>query len=92
MVLDKKIFVTHGGLFSERGVTLDDIRAIDRNCQPPKSGKMCELLWSDPQSADGVGISKRGVGVTFGPDITAEFLELNGLEMIVRSHQRKQNG
>lgn len=33
--------VMHGGLFSEDGVTLDDIRKIDRNRQPPDSGKMC---------------------------------------------------
>lgn len=30
--------VMHGGLFSEDNVTLDDIRKIDRNRQPPDSG------------------------------------------------------
>lgn len=29
----------HGGLFSEDGVTLEDLRKIDRNRQPPDSGK-----------------------------------------------------
>lgn len=29
----------HGGLFSEDGVTLDDIRKIERNRQPPDSGE-----------------------------------------------------
>lgn len=29
----------HGGLFSEDGVTLDDLRKIDRNRQPPDSGR-----------------------------------------------------
>ncbi len=48
--------VMHGGLFSEDGVTLDDIRKIERNRQPPDSGKTClipqemlfmsELMWS----------------------------------------------
>lgn len=33
----------HGGLFSEDGVTLDDIRKIERNRQPPDSG---EWGWS----------------------------------------------
>lgn len=28
----------HGGLFSEDGVTLEDLRKIDRNRQPPDSG------------------------------------------------------
>lgn len=31
--------VMHGGLFSEDGVTLDDLRKIDRNRQPPDSGR-----------------------------------------------------
>ena len=28
----------HGGLFSEDNVTLDDIRKVDRNRQPPETG------------------------------------------------------
>lgn len=40
---------------------------------------MSDLLWSDPQPFPGVGISKRGVGVAFGPDITKGFCETNGL-------------
>ena len=39
----------HGGLFKEDGVTLKDIREIDRNRQPPDEGLMCDLLWSDPK-------------------------------------------
>ena len=57
----------HGGLFSKDGVTLDDIRKIDRNRQPPEDGLMCELMWSDPQYANGWSESKRGVGTQFGP-------------------------
>jgi len=33
----------HGGLFSKDGVTLDDIRRIDRNRQPPEEGKLLFL-------------------------------------------------
>ena len=36
--------------------------------------------------------SKRGVGLSFGPDITKAFLELNNLEMLVRSHEVKEEG
>ncbi len=36
--------VMHGGLFSEDGVTLDDIRKIERNRQPPDSGKTRLIL------------------------------------------------
>ncbi|KAE8718491.1 Serine/threonine-protein phosphatase 5 [Hibiscus syriacus] len=57
----EKVFVIHGGLFSVDGVKLSDIRAIDRFCEPPEEGLMCELLWSDPQPYPGRGPSKRGV-------------------------------
>lgn len=38
-VLNEKIFVVHGGLFSVDGVKLSDIKAIDRFCEPPEEGK-----------------------------------------------------
>lgn len=39
----KRLFVVHGGLFSKDGVTLDDIRKIDRiGRQPGQEGLMCE--------------------------------------------------
>lgn len=38
-VINEKVFVVHGGLFSVDGVKLSDIRAIDRFCEPPEEGK-----------------------------------------------------
>lgn len=90
--INQRILVMHGGLFSTDNVTLDDIRRIDRNCQPPNEGLMCELLWSDPQPQPGRGPSKRGVGIQFGPDVTAAFCKLNGLDYVVRSHEVKFDG
>ncbi|XP_045483336.1 serine/threonine-protein phosphatase 5 [Harmonia axyridis] len=90
--LNKKILVMHGGLFSKDGVTLDDIREIDRNRQPPDEGPMCDLLWSDPQHQSGRAPSRRGVGCQFGPDITEAFLKENQLEYIIRSHEVKHEG
>uniref|UniRef100_A0A9J8BLL9 Serine/threonine-protein phosphatase n=2 Tax=Cyprinus carpio TaxID=7962 RepID=A0A9J8BLL9_CYPCA len=85
--INSKVLVMHGGLFSEDGVTLDDIRKIDRNRQPPDSGKtMCVLL------QDGRSVSKRGVSCQFGPDVTERFLEQNKLQYIVRSHEVKAEG
>lgn len=40
----KRYFVTHGGLFSKDGITLDEIRAIKRiGRQPGTEGLMCTL-------------------------------------------------
>lgn len=91
-LLGGKVFVVHGGLFSEDGVTLDDIRKVDRVRQPPDKGLMCEMMWSDPQPMNGRAPSKRGVGLSFGPDVTKNFLKQNGLELIVRSHEVKMDG
>ncbi|WOL14145.1 serine/threonine-protein phosphatase 5 [Canna indica] len=91
-VINEKIFVVHGGLFSVDGVKLSDIRAIDRFCEPPEEGLMCELLWSDPQPQLGRGPSKRGVGLSFGADVTKRFLEENNLDLVVRSHEVKDEG
>ena len=53
---------------------------------------MCELLWSDPQPENGRAPSKRGIGLQFGPDVTAQFCLLNNLKCIIRSHEVKQDG
>jgi serine/threonine-protein phosphatase 5 len=45
----KRFFVVHGGLFSKDGVTLDDIRSLDRiGRQPGQEGLMCKLFSSRP--------------------------------------------
>jgi hypothetical protein len=36
--------------------------------------------------------SKRGCGLNFGPDITKKFLDDNGLQLLVRSHEVKMEG
>ncbi|KAL7505567.1 hypothetical protein ACHAXN_003024 [Cyclotella atomus] len=91
-VVGGKVFVTHGGLPTEPGVTLNDIRNIKRGCEPPNEGLMSDLLWADPQPFPGKSPSKRGVGFSFGPDITESFLKCNGLELLVRSHEVKDEG
>ena len=50
------------------------------------------MLWSDPGPAPGRHPSKRGVGVAFGQDVTERFLQANGLELLVRSHECKDEG
>ena len=90
--INKKVFVTHGGLFAKNGVTLDDIRKTNRTKEPGDEGIMCECLWSDPCDQNGRHPSKRGVGVMFGPDVTEKFLQENQLKLVVRSHEVKPDG
>ncbi len=84
--------VVHGGLFSNDGVTLNDIQKIERRRAVPQTGIMCDILWSDPSPLDGKHPSKRGVSIEFGPDISKKFLDSNNLNLLVRSHQNKDEG
>ncbi|EKM54502.1 uncharacterized protein PHACADRAFT_58827 [Phanerochaete carnosa HHB-10118-sp] len=98
----KRFFVVHGGLFSKDGVTLEEIRKIERiGRQPGTEGLMCtlrtdclsvQLLWTDPQELPGRGPSKRGVGIAFGPDVTRRWCEANGVTGVIRSHEVRQDG
>jgi serine/threonine-protein phosphatase 5 len=91
-LINRRVLVVHGGLFSRDDVTLDDIAAVDRVCEPPDAGVMAELLWSDPQPQLGRWPSKRGVAISFGPDVTADFCQRNDLALVVRSHEVKEQG
>uniref|UniRef100_W5NC99 Serine/threonine-protein phosphatase n=1 Tax=Lepisosteus oculatus TaxID=7918 RepID=W5NC99_LEPOC len=56
--INSKVLVMHGGLFSEDGVSLDDIRKIDRNRQPPDSVSVSVSLWgSSPRPCDSLPVS-----------------------------------
>ena len=91
-VINDKILVLHGGLFSQDGVTLEDIKKVDRFGEIPEQGIMCELLWSDPSNIPGRRPSARGVGILFGPDVANNFLKSNGLDLLIRSHEVQQEG
>lgn len=91
-VLNKKVLVVHGGLFSNDQMTLESVQKIERRRGVPQSGPMCDMLWSDPSPLDGKHASKRGISIEFGPDIAQSFLDRNGLTLLVRSHQTKDEG
>jgi serine/threonine-protein phosphatase 5 len=58
----KRYFVTHGGLFSKDGVTLDEIRKINRiGRQPGTEGLMCTLLFLFVILRDLNGIHRRSL-------------------------------
>lgn len=91
-LINDDYLVMHGGLPKDTESTLDDIRSIDRFKQPPREGLFMDLLWADPQVANGFGPSQRGLGYSFGPDITAQYLERNNLKKVFRSHEVRMNG
>ncbi|KAJ6237204.1 serine/threonine-protein phosphatase 5 [Anaeramoeba flamelloides] len=97
-ILNKKIFICHGGLFLTDDVTINEIRNITRSeksnrmyLQNPFSIFTC-LLWSDPGIYNGRQPSVRHTSLVFGPDVTENFLKLNNLDLIIRSHQVEFEG
>ena len=91
-VVDNSVLCVHGGL-SPSLDTVDQIQDLQRLQEPPHEGPMCDLMWSDPDDdIQGWGISARGAGYVFGPDIADQFLYANQLELIARSHQLAMEG
>ncbi|XP_057439341.1 serine/threonine-protein phosphatase PP1 [Lotus japonicus] len=91
-LIDEKIICMHGGLSPELQ-NLDQIREVTRPTEIPDNGLLCDLLWSDPDnSIEGWADSDRGVSMTFGPDVVADFLEKNDLDLVCRGHQVVEDG
>ncbi|RLN88140.1 hypothetical protein BBJ28_00022065, partial [Nothophytophthora sp. Chile5] len=92
-VLQSKIFVVHGGLFSRDNVTLAHLRGIARKREPPLhqlgfEDKIFEdMLWSDPRAIQSRQPSERGAGVEFGVNVTNNFCLVNKIALIIRSHE-----
>ncbi|KAK7013466.1 Metallo-dependent phosphatase [Favolaschia claudopus] len=87
----------HGGLSPELN-TLDDIGAIERFREPPKTGLMCDLLWADPaldfENTKESFLHKhvRGCSYLFTHQAASQFLERNNLLSIIRAHEAQDAG
>mmetsp|Transcript_54107 Transcript_54107/g.168016 ORF Transcript_54107/g.168016 Transcript_54107/m.168016 type:complete len:982 (-) Transcript_54107:109-3054(-) len=99
-VVQKEIFVVHGGLTRVKSLSIDYINSIehtDVTAPHPmatniKDQIFSDLLWSDPTTSNGKFKSERGIGIKFGPDMTMKFCMQNRLRFIIRSHQVPEDG
>lgn len=77
-------------------ISLEEIENSNRFMEPnPEANPlMVDLLWSDPKGKIGYGPSGRmSSGIyLFGPDISKNFMQHNGLKMTIRSHEVKAQG
>jgi diadenosine tetraphosphatase ApaH/serine/threonine PP2A family protein phosphatase len=92
-VIDQSVLCLHGGL-SPALPFIDTFSEIDRVGDIPESGPMCDLVWSDPDISEkeGWSVNSRGAGYVFSSHVAKEFLELNGLQTLVRAHQLAEEG
>ncbi|KAL9644712.1 hypothetical protein ABK040_012437 [Willaertia magna] len=94
-VLNKQVFIVHGGIGSEYLNTLEDISNFKKGNRQYRDGTVeMDLMWSDPtDKRKGLSFnSQRGASHYFGADVTSDFLERNGLGLLVRSHEVVSDG
>ena len=91
-VLNRKYFIVHGGI-PTGCPSLEELKAIGKSPDPTAIPEVEQMMWADPSTADGSSESVRGPGIrVFGPDIAKKFLDKNGLELIIRSHEHALGG
>jgi serine/threonine-protein phosphatase PP1 catalytic subunit len=91
-LVEEKILCMHGGLSPELHA-LQAIADLQRPCDVPDVGLMCDLLWSDPDpNVSGWAENDRGVSFVFGADVVASFLQEFDLDLLVRAHQVVEDG
>lgn len=99
-ILNGRFMCVHGGLSPEIK-RISDINAIHRFREPPSSGPMCDLLWSDPMDEkEGdpnypqpfVPNTTRGCSYVYSHLAAASFLEANELVTVIRGHEAQDEG
>lgn len=92
-LVENKVLVIHGGCSWQDDITIEEISKIDRfHDVVPEDTLFEDLLWADPCADNGRFESDRGCGLSFGPDVCQNFLDTNGLDCIIRSHECVDKG
>ena len=91
-IVGGRILCMHGGISPDLK-NLSQINKIQRPCDIPDQGLLCDLLWSDPDpDDDGWNENDRGVSYMFGRKQLREFLNHHDLDLVVRAHQVVEDG
>lgn len=94
-----QFFCVHGGISPELR-TPEDANKINRFSEPPNSGIMCDLLWTDPtedfgsETHDESFLSNRARGCSYRYSYRAicDFLTQNTLLAVIRGHEAQDAG
>lgn len=91
-VVNNDYLCVHGGISPDL-ISIEDIgRKIDRFKEPPLSGLLCDILWSDPvEDSKAAKVNfrhneERECSFKFGLAPVKDFLKKNSLLSIIRAH------
>ena len=92
-VVGTRVLCMHGGL-SPHITSLEDIAEVERPCEVPDEGLVCDLLWSDPKrdQEQPWEPNERCISYTFSEAVVKDFLEKFDLDLICRAHQVVDDG
>ncbi len=97
-LVNNQFFCVHGGIGPDLKRP-EDVDALDRFREVPRSGLFCDLLWADPakdyasDSCQGFASNRaRGCSYSFGFSAVVSFLRANGLLAVVRGHEAQDEG
>jgi serine/threonine-protein phosphatase 2B catalytic subunit len=93
-VVNGKFLCVHGGIGPN--FSLKSLGAEHRFNEPPRSGMLCDVIWSDPQKKpqkDAYEKNKaRGCSFIFSFEAAHEFLQKEKLLSVVRGHEVQKEG
>jgi protein phosphatase len=85
--LNQTVLCVHGGISPELRL-LNDIETLMRPMLSHESPVSNGIVWSDPRAdADGFAPSPRGSGYVFNSETLNDFLNKNGLSLLIRGHE-----
>lgn len=97
-LINEKFLAIHGGISPDID-KVADITKINRFTEPPKTGPMCDMLWSDPVEKNEEALtvswlenSTRGCSYVFGAQAAIPFLSKNSILSIIRAHEAQLEG
>ena len=88
-----KIYGVHGGI-SRHLKTIEDIEALEHQDRGFRD-EYLDLVWNDPATESQKGFemnTKRGIFYYFGQDVFDEFMDTNGLKLLIRGHNKQKAG
>jgi protein phosphatase len=90
VLVNQRYVMLHGGIPVQAN-SLDDLAFA--NEKHPQETYLEDILWSDPEeNLTGTYPSPRGAGKLFGEDVTANFLSMFNVSVMIRGHEPSEQG